>query len=700
MKQVLHHLGSGTLARADVPCPRPKPHQLLIETRASLISPGTERMLVEFGRAGWVQKARQQPDRLRQAIEKARTDGVAATWQAIQAKLDRDIPLGYANAGVVSQANAAGWRPGDRVVSNGAHAEMVTVSANLCAPIPVEVADEEAPFAVLAAIALQGIRLLGPELGERIVVTGLGLVGLLAVQLLRQAGCRVLGLDPNPARLALAEQWGVETHRLSGDARATLDHAARFTGGQGADGVLITAATASNEPVQQAAEMCRERGRIVLTGVAGLDLTRDLFYKKELSFQVSRSYGPGRYDPAYENQGHDYPRGHVRWTAQRNIAAALDLMAQGRLQVTPLISHRFAFAEAEQAYGLLASPEPSLGVVLAYAPRPEAASHKLETTVVLTRHAAVPGPRRDEDAPVVGLIGAGDYAGKVLLPELVRGGARLHTVASASGIGAAWAGRRFGFAHAASDARAILDNSAIDTVVIATRHDSHARLAAEALRQGKSVWVEKPLALDEAGLEAVTEAWLACPSPRLMVGFNRRFAPLTARLRAALPAGPREFRYTVNAGAASAGHWTLDAAEGGGRILGEACHFIDLLRYLAEAPIEALECRRSGAGAQLWIEFAGGSTGVVDYLTSGDKSFPKERLEVFASGRVVVLDNFRRLVRYPAFLNPPALGQDKGQRGAMQAFLRSVRQNEPSPLPFDEIEEVARWSLRAAAQIR
>lgn len=696
MKQVLQHLGSGTLSRREVPCPRPKPGQLLIESRASLLSPGTERMLMEFGRGNWLEKARQQPDRVWQTLDKARVDGVAAALEAVRAKLEREIPLGYANAGVVLEGDGA-WRPGDRVVSNGPHAEIVSVPRNLCAPIPDGVTDEEAPFAVMAAIALQGLRLAEPSLGERFVVTGLGLVGLLAAQLLRQSGCRVLGLDPNPARRAMAERWDVETAHPE----EAIGAAARFTGGHGVDGVLIAAATKSAGPVQQAAEMCRQRGRIVLTGVAGLTLSRDLFYKKELRFQVSCSYGPGRYDAAYENSGHDYPRGHVRWTAQRNFEAALDLMADGRLEVTPLISHRFDFDQAERAYQLLASREPSLGVVLKYAADGKETSPpaKLATRIVCTQ--VTPAPRRQ--APVVGLVGAGDYAGKVLLPALVQAGAVLHTVASVTGLGAAWAGRRFGFAQVASDEEAVLDNPAIDTVVIATRHDSHARLTAAALRQGKNVWVEKPLALDLAGLDLVTDAWLACPAPRLMVGFNRRFSPLTAELRASLPEGPKEFRYTVNAGEAAAGHWTLDRQEGGGRIVGEACHFLDLLRSLAGAAIVEVEARSSGGGAQLWIEFQDGSTGVVDYLTSGARSYPKERLEVFASGRVVVLDNFRRLLHYPApwraMLPTWPRPQQKGQSEAVRAFLDSIREGRPAPVGFDELEEVSRWAILAAAQL-
>jgi len=711
VQQILQHLGNGQLAAHEVPCPAVGRGQLLIETATSLISSGTERMLVEFGRGSWLDKARQQPDRVRQVVEKARLDGAAAAWEAVQAKLDREIPLGYANAGRILACGEGvqGFRVGDRVVSNGAHAEVVAVPANLCAKIPDGVSDEEAPFAVLAAIALEGIRLLAPSIGESIVVSGLGLVGLLGAQLLRLNGCRVLGLDFDPARLALAAQWGVETLRLDpAAAGAEVEHARRFTGGRGVDGVLVAAATASAEPVRRAAEMSRQRGRIVLVGVAGLELSRDLFYKKELSFQVSCSYGPGRYDDAYEKKGQDYPLGFVRWTAQRNFEAALDLMADGRLRTGELVSHRFALEDAAQAYDRLAAGEPSLGMLLRYggAGGSERAA-KLDTRIVMARYAAAPPqaagavPARN---PVVGLMGAGEFAGRVLLPEMRRAGARWKTAVSATGLGAAWAGRRFGVEQAATDEQAILDDPEIDTVVIATRHDTHARLAVAALRAGKSVWVEKPLARDESELEAIEAALLEHPGACLMTGFNRRFAPLARSMRAQLRSGRHDFRYTVNAGGDVDGHWTLDPDQGGGRILGEACHFLDFLRFLSGAPVERLDARRCGTGAQIWLEFEGGSTGVVDYLTNGARDFAKERVEAFGQGQVLVLENFRRLRRHPRRAAEWMAGwggrQDKGHRAAVEAFLAAVRRKSESPVPVAEQLEVSRWAIRAAALLR
>jgi predicted dehydrogenase/threonine dehydrogenase-like Zn-dependent dehydrogenase len=711
MNQILQHLGTGELAAHPVPCPRAERGKLLIESRTSLISAGTERMLLEFGRGSWIAKARQQPDRARQAVEKALADGIPAAVEAVRAKLDREIPLGYANAGrvVACGEGVTGFRPGDRVVSNGPHAEMVAVARNLCARIPDAVSDDEAPFAVLGAIALEGIRLLAPTIGERVVVSGLGLVGLLAAQLLRLNGCRVLGLDFDPARLELAGRWGVETLRLDGqDPEAAIERARGFSEGRGVDGVLIAAATDSTAPVRQAAAMCRQRGRVVLTGVAGLEFSRDLFYKKELSFQVSCSYGPGRYDDAYERQGQDYPFGHVRWTAQRNFEAALDLMADQRLQVRPLISHEFELEQAAEAYELLRPGQKALGILLRYPLAGPARAAKLETRIVMARYPGRGAERRQarpaaNAAISAGLIGAGEFAGKVLLPEMRRAGVSIRTAVSASGLGAAWAARRFGIPAASTTEQAVLEDPAIDAVVIATRHDSHARLALAALESGKSVWVEKPLAMTEEEVDAIEEICARRPDACLMTGFNRRFSPWTIRLRQSMKPGRHDFRYTVNAGRLEAGHWTADGREGGGRILGEACHFLDLLRFLAGATVERLEARRNAAGAQLWLEFADGSTGTVDYLTEGSRRYPKEVLQVFGGGQVLVLDNFRRLHRYPSAKPEWLPGwhrQDKGHRAAMEAFFAAVRAAGPAPIPVAEQLEVSRLAIRAAEALR
>ncbi|MBC7285687.1 bi-domain-containing oxidoreductase [Hoeflea sp.] len=708
MKQLLQSLKDGTTELADVPAPRVAPGQLLIHTTNSLVSAGTERMLVEFGQANWFDKARQQPDKVRMVLDKARTDGLAATFEAVQSKLDQPLAPGYCNVGRVAElgTGVAGFAAGDRVASNGRHAEIVSVPVNLCARIPDSVGDEQAAFTVLAAIGLQGIRLAAPTLGECVVVTGLGLIGLLTVQMLKAQGCRVLGIDFDAARLALARQFGAETVNPGADADV-LAAAQAFSRGRGVDAVIITASTKSDEPVHQAAQICRQRGRIVLVGVTGLKLSRADFYEKELSFQVSCSYGPGRYDPAYEEGGQDYPVGFVRWTERRNFEAALDMMAAGTLDVAPLISHRFPLAAAPEAYALLSSGAPSLGILLQYsgadAPEREAPPAR---QVALGAHAAAPGKAG------VGFLGAGNYAGRVLIPAFKAAGASLQTVVSAGGVSAVHFGRKYGFAAAATDSAAALADPAVDTVVIATRHDAHGAQVLAALRAGKHVFCEKPLCLTLAELEVIEAEAVARPGQLLMLGFNRRFAPQTVRMKALLDqvAEPKSFIMTVNAGAIPADHWTQDRAVGGGRTVGEACHFIDLLRHLAGAPIlrhHAVALGRHPAlairddKAMITLEFADGSVGTIHYLANGDKGFPKERLEVFAAGKVLQLDNFRRLRGWgwKGFSRMNLWRQDKGQGACAKTFVEAVRAGGPAPIPVAEIFEVSRATIEIAASL-
>jgi predicted dehydrogenase/threonine dehydrogenase-like Zn-dependent dehydrogenase len=728
LQQILQNLKDGRTELAEVPCPRVGRGALLIRTTRTLISAGTERMLVDFGKANPLEKARQQPDKVRQVLEKVKTDGLAPTLAAVRNKLEQPLPLGYCHVGVVvavGDDGHAAFAVGDRVVSNGKHAEMVSVPVNLCARIPDGVSDEAAAFTVIGAIALQGIRLVAPTLGEAVVVTGLGLIGLLTVQLLRAQGCRVLGIDLDPAKLALARRFGAETVDLRAG-QDPLAVAATFTRGRGVDAVIITAATRSNEPVHQAAQMCRQRGRIVLVGVVGLELSRADFYEKELSFQVSCSYGPGRYDPRYEEQGLDYPIGFVRWTEQRNFEAVLDLLAAGRLDVAPLVSHRFALAEAERAYAVVGGAEPSLGILLEY-PGGEAA-RLLARTVALgdasrlgaaSRHSgreagiqARAGQVQATSTPTVSFIGAGNYATGVLIQAFKAAGAVLRTVASSGGVSGVHAGRKFGFAQTTTDTEALLTDTGTTALVITTRHDSHARWVRQGLAAGKAVFVEKPLCLTlgEWG-EIAGEGWgegeQGATAPMLMVGFNRRFAPQVQKIKELLAGvtGPKAMVMTVNAGAIPAAHWTQDPAVGGGRIIGEACHFIDLLRFLAGAPIE-----RAAAVAlddptrdsvSINLRFADGSLGTILYLANGSKAFPKERLEVFAAGRVLQLDNFRKLTGYgwPGFKKLNLWRQDKGQQACAAAFVQALRCGGPAPIPLAEILEVSRVTIEVAEAV-
>jgi predicted dehydrogenase/threonine dehydrogenase-like Zn-dependent dehydrogenase len=707
MKQVLQNLRSGETTVADVPAPLCRPAHLRIATRLSLLSSGTERMLVEFARGSLLSKARQQPEKVREALQKLQTDGPISTYEAIRTKLDQPIALGYCNVGRVLEvgANADGFRPGDRVVSNGKHAEIVITPHTLAAKIPDAVDDESAAFAAVAAIALQGVRLAAPTLGECFVVTGLGVIGLLTVQLLRANGCRVLGMDSVTERLALARRFGAETVDLStGD--DPLSQAWEFSRGRGVDGALLALSAQSSEPISQAAQMCRKRARIVLTGVTGLELRRSDFYEKELSFQVSCSLGPGRYDPQYEEAGRDYPFGFVRWTEQRNLEAVLDMMESRALDVRSLVTHRFRMSEAGKAYDLLTSSTSSLGVLLC-CPQHEQDASELRTVVPLRVSTAVSG-----STATLGVIGAGNYGGRVLIDAFWRAGARLHTIVSSSGVSAAYYGRKFGFLNASSDAGALLRSPDIDAICIATRHDSHAGCVRAALEAGKHVFVEKPLCLtleEHASIEHALKA-SSSQAPILMVGFNRRFAPLTremARLLAAVSA-PKSFVMTVNAGSVPANHWTLDPEIGGGRIVGEACHHIVLLRHLAGASIVGFQVTdlRAAAGAKdttiMTLRFADGSIGVINYFTNGHKAYPKERLEVFTDGRVLVLDNFRRLFGYgwPQFWRSHTWRQDKGQGACVAAFIEAVKLRKSPPIPAAELLEVSRIAIGAAQCLR
>jgi predicted dehydrogenase/threonine dehydrogenase-like Zn-dependent dehydrogenase len=692
MRQIFQNLKTGQITLSDVPCPKIEAGYLLIRSSMSLISAGTERMLVEFGKANWLDKARQQPDKVRMVLEKVRTDGLASTLEVVQSKLDQPLTLGYCNVGVVAEIGAGveGFAIGDRVVSNGKHAEVVCVPKNLCARVPGIVSDKQAVFTVAAAIALQGIRLVNPTLGESVVVTGLGLIGLLAAQMLRAQGCRVLGIDFEATRLALARRFGVEVVDL-GTGQDPLAIAASFSRGRGADAVLITASTKSNEPVSQAAKMCRQRGRIVLVGVTGLELSRSDFYEKELTFQVSCSYGPGRYDPAYEEGGNDYPIGFVRWTEQRNFEAVLDLMASGALDVVPLISHNFPLERAEEAYALLTSNVASLGILLEYP-----ASNALPVGALTERTVSLSNvPAKAK--PSIGFLGAGNYAGQVLIPAFKAAGASLHTVVSAGGISAMHHGRKHGFLRASTDAAGLLADPAIDTVVVATRHDSHARYVVQSLQAGKHVFVEKPLCLTLEELIEI-EALAKQSGLSLMVGFNRRFAPHIVKIKTLL-AGipePKAFVMTVNAGALPPNHWTQDPTLGGGRIVGEGCHFIDLLRFLVGASIVSVQAAALGKRhatfvgddkATFTLQFADGSFGTVHYLANGHRSFPKERLEVFCAGRILQLDNFRRLrgFGWPGFKRMNLWRQDKGNRACVAAFVEAIRQGKPAPIPLEEL---------------
>ncbi len=705
MRQIFQNLKNGQLELIDIPAPQDKHGEVTICTKKTLVSVGTERMLVEFGKAGWIEKARSQPDKVKMVLDKVKTDGLMPTIEAVRSKLDQPIPLGYCNVGIVQSGLNTSFKEGARVVSNGQHAELVRVSKNLCAVIPDNVSDESAAFTVLSAIALQGIRIANPTLGETVVVTGLGLIGLITVQLLRANGCRVLGIDFDSSKCDLAKSFGAEVVDLSKD-EDVLAKAHQFSRGRGVDAVIITASTKSNDPISQAPQMCRKRGRVILVGVVGLELSRADFYEKEISFQVSCSYGPGRYDSDYEENGNDYPIGFVRWTEQRNFEAVLDLMSSGAIDVKPLISHRFEIEDAVKAYKCL-DDRSSLGILLNYTADP---ARLIKKKIVNIRS---PENYQSTDA-VCGFIGGGNYASRVLIPAFKAAGAKLDTLLTSGGVSAIHHGKKNNFANASTDMEQLLSNKDINTVVIATQHNLHSEQVINALNAGKNVFVEKPLALLNSELEEIEVAYNKQGGKcRVMVGYNRRFAPNVIKMKSLLEKvqEPKSFIMTMNAGAIPADHWTQDPQVGGGRIIGEACHYIDLMRFLAGSEIMGYTATCMGVApgieitedkASITLSFKDGSFGTILYLANGGKAFPKERIEIFANDGVLQLDNFRKLTGFgwPGFSKEKLMKQDKGQVNCSKAFVESIQKGEASPIDFSEIMEVARISVDIAETLR
>lgn len=702
MLQILQNLSNGQTSLVDVPSPKQIKGHINIQTTKSLVSVGTERMLVDFGKANWIDKARTQPDKVKMVLDKVRTDGLSATYDAVRSKLDQPLPLGYCNVGKVLDGTDTGLKEGTRVVSNGHHAEVVRVPKNLVATIPDEVCDETAAFTVLGAIAMQGIRLANPTIGETVVVTGLGLIGLLTVQILKANGCRVLGIDFDSTKCELAKKFGAEIVDLSKEQDPVVISKV-FSRGRGVDAVIITASSTSNNIVHQAATMCRKRGRIILVGVVGLELNRSDFYEKELTFQVSCSYGPGRYDEGYEVKGKDYPLGFVRWTEQRNFEAVLDLMASGSINVKSLISHRYKIDNALAAYEKLDDLS-SLGILLNY--HKDTSELTGKNTVQLKENITKKSVKGN-----VAFIGGGNYASRILIPAFKRAGANLTALITSGGMTAVHHGKKNGFLKASTDIEQALDN-AVDSVVIATQHNLHSSQTIKALESGKHVFVEKPLALTHNEINKIIVSQKKSKS-MVMVGYNRRFSPHIKKIKSLLDAkrSPKTFIMTMNAGEVTKEHWTQDAEVGGGRIIGEACHYIDLMRFLAGSKIKSFNAVKMGENdyvevtedkAVISLSFEDGSMGSIHYFANGGKSFPKERIEVFCDNAVLQLDNFIKLRGYgwKGFNKMNLWSQDKGQENCVNAFMESVRRGRENPIPQDEIFEVAHVSVDIAEMLR
>jgi predicted dehydrogenase/threonine dehydrogenase-like Zn-dependent dehydrogenase len=706
MKQLLQNLKTGVTQVVDVPVPVIRPGFVLIRTRASLVSAGTERMLVEFGEKNLVEKARSRPDLVKQVITKARKEGILATVEAAFNRLDQPMPLGYSSAGVVVEVGngVSGYQPGDRVACAGGgyaiHAEYAVVPQNLLAKLPASIEFDEACFATMGAIALHGFRLAAPQVGERVAIIGLGLLGLLAAGIARAAGCEVFGIDLSPERVKLAQQLGFQASSREGSEKTSLE----FTNNAGFDHVLICADTKSNDPVELAAAIARDRAKVVSIGAVGLSIPRKPYYEKELEFIVSRSYGPGRYDTRYEEQGVDYPAGYVRWTEGRNLQAIVDLMSAGKFDVKPLITHRFEIDKAPAAYELITgkSGEYFLAVVLVY---PQSETEKIERTVQINSQVTT------QDIQI-GIIGAGNYANATFLPAINKvGGVGRVGIASAAGAHALIAASKFGFQYATSETEKLLADPSINTVVLLTRHNLHTPQTLAAFAQNKHVYCEKPPAIDLAQLEQLTKALSTTAHPAYMVGYNRRYAPLAVKLKATFSASsqPMLMNYRVNAGALPLNHWTHDPLLGGGRIIGEGCHFIDFMTWLCgslpvEGYINALPDtdRYLQDNVVVTLRFANGSVGSLHYLANGDSAMPKEYIEVSQAGSSAVLHDFQKLETWQNGKHTTISGglrQDKGHSQAWAAFLESIRTGQAA-IPAQEILQPAELTIRLIENLR
>ncbi len=727
MKQILQSFKTGETLLEEVPAPIVGRGSILIQTSRSLVSLGTERMLVEFGKSSLISKARQQPDRVKQVLDKIKTEGLVPTLEAVFSKLEQPLPLGYCNVGhvIAIGEGVTEFTIGDRVASNGQHAEYVNIPKNLVAKIPNNISDEEATFTVIGSIGLQGLRLCNPTFGETIVVTGLGLIGLLTAQMLLANGCEVIGIDIDTEKCALAEKWGVIAINPSVGADP-VKIVMELTSGIGADGVIITASAKNNDIISQAAQMTRKRGRIILVGVIGLNISRAEFYEKELKFQVSCSYGPGRYDENYEHKGNDYPISYVRWTEKRNFEAILQSISTGKLRVKELITELVDLEDYQNIYGEIGHSK-SIASILKY-PVKEFEKSSIKNTVILDNRSF------NGSKGIIGIIGAGNFTKMTMLPALKGSGAGFKYIASSGGVTGTALAKKYRFTHSTTDYLQILTDKEVDTVLITTRHNSHAKFVVEALQAGKHVFVEKPLCLNETELQQIIEAVVIARSDKgatkqshdgqiatlpavarndesmVTVGFNRRFSPHILAIKKALGnnPGPININATMNAGAIPANVWVHDLLVGGGRIIGEACHYLDLGVFLTGSEIKSVCMNAMGENpkantdnASILVRFKNGSSAVINYFSNGAKSYNKERIEVFSRERVFIMDNFCTTKGFGAkgFRNLKTK-IDKGHRTQFQTYIQRIKDGGEALIPFSEIVNVTKASFAAIESLR
>ena len=698
MKQIIQDLKSGATVLEEVPVPQVKSGYVLIQTTRTLVSLGTERMLVEFGKAHLIDKARQQPDKVKQVLDKIKTDGLQPTLEAVFNKLGQPLPLGYCNVGKVVAVGrgVTEFVVGDRVASNGNHAEYVCVPKNLVAKIPDNVTDEEATFTVIGSIGLQGIRLLNPQLGECVVVVGLGLIGLVAAELLKANGCKVIGVDFDQQKVDIAKNKGIYAINPK-NGIDPVKYVEEITGGVGADGVLITASAKGDEVIHQACLMSRKRGRVVLVGVIGLNMRRDDFYKKELSFQVSCSYGAGRYDEEYENKGHDYPLAYVRWTEKRNFETILGAISSKILDVQPLITEEVELVNYAEIYGDMRK-HGSIASILKFP-----VDSTIERVVPVGENRVMVGSGK------LGIIGAGNFASATIIPALQKVNAPIKYIASAQGLTAKVLAKKAKAENATSDYRVMLNDPEINTVIITTRHNLHASMVMETLEAGKSVFVEKPLCLNEEELQNIENAYMkANDKITLTVGFNRRFSPFAVKMKALVGGGSKNIVATMNAGYIPPEVWVQDMEVGGGRIIGEACHFIDLCSFLADSKVIAVCMNALGENLQentdnvsILLKYENGTNAVINYFANGSKSYAKERVEVFSQEKVLVLDNWRRLEGFGVKGFSKMTGtMDKGHKRQFALLNERVQKGGEALIPFESIVNTTRASFACIESLK
>ena len=698
MKQIIQDLKKGDTILEEVPVPRVKSGTVLIQTTRTLVSLGTERMLVDFGKANLLQKAKQQPDKVKMVIDKIKTDGLRPTLDAVFNKLGQPLPLGYCNVGKVVAVgkNVNEFSVGDRVASNGNHAEFVCVPKNLVAKIPDNVSDDEAAFTVIGAIGLQGIRLLQPTFGETIVVVGLGLIGLITAELLLANGCNVIGFDFDSEKIKIAKEKGIIAINPS-DGTNQVKFVESYTNGIGSDGVIITASNKSNEIISQSARMCRKRGRVILVGVIGLDISRADFFEKEITFQVSCSYGPGRYDQDYEQKGQDYPIGFVRWTEKRNFEAVLNAISKKTLDVNSLITDRVPLNDYLKIYGDMSNSK-SIASILEYSSLEE------QKSTIKLLEKSFHGKKG-----IVGIIGAGNFTSSTILPNLKKINAKIKYIASSGGLSSTIMAKKHNIANSTSDYYQILNDENVDLVMITTQHHMHAKMAIEAINAGKSVFVEKPLALNENELDEIIEKYNS-KDVNVSVGFNRRFAPLAKKMKKTLGSSstPINIVATMNAGFIPNNIWVHDMEIGGGRIIGEACHYIDLCSYFSGSKVISACMNAMGVNpeentdnASILLKYENGSNAVINYFANGSKGYSKERVEIYSQERTLVMDNWRKLKGYgfKSFSSTKSR-QDKGHFNQFKQLIEQQKNGGEPIIPFDEIVNTTKASFAAIESLK